>query len=204
MLEVKVDIFITGLLLGFSLIIAIGSQNAFVLRQGLKGQHVLLVCAICALSDAALIALGVAGFGVLVKQAPWIELFARYAGALFLIIYGARSFWAAVNNKAGTLAPASETFFSIGKVVLTCLAFTWLNPHVYLDTVILLGSISTQYGAQKWLFGLGAMSASLLFFFALGFGARLLTPLFVNPMSWRVLDFVIAGVMWFIAASLIL
>lgn len=198
------DIFITGLLLGFSLIIAIGSQNAFVLRQGLKGQHVLLVCAICALSDAALIALGVAGFGVLVKQAPWIELFARYAGALFLIIYGARSFWAAVNNKAGTLAPASETFFSIGKVVLTCLAFTWLNPHVYLDTVILLGSISTQYGAQKWLFGLGAMSASLLFFFALGFGARLLTPLFVNPMSWRVLDFVIAGVMWFIAASLIL
>ncbi|MCE0557517.1 LysE/ArgO family amino acid transporter [Motilimonas sp. 1_MG-2023] len=198
------DIFVTGLLLGFSLIIAIGSQNAFVLRQGLKGQHVLLVCTICALSDAALIALGVAGFGVLVKQAPWIEQFARYAGALFLIVYGARSLWAAINHKADSLAPASDTFFSIGKVVLTCLAFTWLNPHVYLDTVILLGSISTQYGAQKWLFGFGAMLASLLFFFALGFGSRLLVPLFANPLSWRLLDFVIAGIMWFIAASLIL
>jgi L-lysine exporter family protein LysE/ArgO len=192
------------LLLGFSLIIAIGSQNAFVLRQGLRRQNVLLVCTLCALSDAALIALGVAGFGLLIEKMPWVEPAARYAGALFLFAYGARSLWAALKPSDANLTPASDNAAAVGKVVLTCLAFTWLNPHVYLDTVILLGSISTQYDGQKWLFGAGAMTASVLFFFSLGFGARLLTPLFSNPRAWRILDFIIAAVMWSIAVSLLL
>ena len=192
-----------GFSLGFSLILAIGAQNAFVLRQGLRGEHVLLVCLICSLSDALLIVLGVGGFHWLVTAYPPITDFARYGGALFLGVYGATSLYRALGSSKG-LEPAREESASAWKAALTCLALTWLNPHVYLDTLILLGSISTQFGNRAALFGAGAASASLVFFFALGYGSRLLRPLFARPASWRILDFLIACVMWGIAARLLL
>jgi L-lysine exporter family protein LysE/ArgO len=193
--------FIAGLLLGLSLIVAIGAQNAFVLRQGLRREHVFAVCAVCALSDAVLIAAGVAGFGALVTALPWLAPVMRYGGALFLAGYGLRSLWAAWRNSGG-LDPAADARKSLGATILTCLAFTWLNPHVYLDTVVLLGSISTGYGSQRIAFAAGASTGSLLFFFALGYGARLLRPLFANPKAWRVLDAIIGGTMLALAAKL--
>lgn len=193
---------IAGFSLGLSLILAIGSQNAFVLRQGLKQEHVFIVCLICAASDALLITLGVSGFSLIIKTTPWIEPVARYGGALFLFIYGARSFWSAYRSNE-SMNPATEKTSSLQKIVLTCLAFTWLNPHVYLDTVMLLGSISTQYTGQKIEFALGAVSASFVFFFSLGYGARILTPIFRNPKSWKILDFIIGCIMWVIAYSLV-
>lgn len=195
-----------GLLAGFtlslSLILAIGSQNAFVLRQGLKKEHVFVVCLICAVSDALLIALGVSGFSLIIKTVPWIEPLARYGGSLFLFVYGSMNFWSAFNTNE-SLNPADTKTSSLSKIVLTCLALTWLNPHVYLDTLMLLGSISTQYVGQKFEFALGATSASLFFFFSLGYGARILTPIFKKPNSWKILDFVIGCIMWTIAFSLV-
>lgn len=193
--------FVPGFLLGFSLILAIGAQNAFVLRQGLRREHVFAVCAVCAGSDAILIVAGVAGFGVLVTALPWLAPAMRYGGALFLLVYALRSLWSAWHN-TGTLSPSADTRKSLGATILTCLAFTWLNPHVYLDTVVLLGSVSTRYADQRIDFALGAMSASLLFFFALGYGARLLRPLFANPKAWRVLDAAIGVTMLALAAKL--
>ncbi|MCL4114728.1 UNVERIFIED_CONTAM: hypothetical protein GTU68_053607 [Idotea baltica] len=193
---------IAGFSLGLSLILAIGSQNAFVLRQGLKQEYVFFVCLICAASDAVLITLGVSGFSLIIKTTPWIEPVARYGGALFLFVYGARSFWSAyITNDS--LNPATEKTSSLKKIILTCLAFTWLNPHVYLDTVMLLGSISTQYTGQKIEFALGAVIASFVFFFSLGYGAKILRPFFENPKSWKILDFIIGCIMWLIAYSLI-
>ena len=130
---------ISGFLLGLSLIVAIGAQNAFVMRQGLRREHVFAVCAVCAVSDAILIAAGVAGFGALVTALPWLAPAIRYGGALFLAGYGLRSLWGAWRNSSA-LDPAADERKSLGATVLTCLAFTWLNPHVYLDTVVLLGS----------------------------------------------------------------
>lgn len=194
--------YITGFSLGLSLILAIGAQNAFVLRQGIRGRFILPVVLACALSDATLIAAGVAGFGALVEAAPWIEPVMRYAGATFLLVYGAmaaRQAWLGT----GALKAAEEGAGSARAAVLTVLAFTWLNPHVYLDTVVMLGTLSTRWEGQEWIFGAGAMTASFVFFFALGYGARLLAPLFERPVAWRVLDALVALVMWVIALKLL-
>ncbi|MEQ9258772.1 MAG: LysE/ArgO family amino acid transporter [Roseovarius sp.] len=192
---------IAGFALGLSLILAIGAQNAFVLRQGLRRAHVFAVCLTCALSDAVLIAAGVAGFGALAEAVPWLETAMRWGGAAFLAWYGARSFLAAW--RGGAALEAGEGAGSLTAALFTCLALTWLNPHVYLDTVVLLGSISAQYD-NRLAFALGGMTASFTFFFGLGYGARLLAPLFRRPASWRVLDAGVGAVMWVIAASLVL
>ena len=193
---------IAGLGFGLSLIIAIGAQNAFVLRQGLRREHVLVVVAICALSDAVLIAVGVGGLGTLVQLAPWLLTVVRIAGAAFLLVYGLlaarRAFRPSVliTDDAGRATPLLAT-------VGTVLALTWLNPHVYLDTVVLLGSVAGTHGDDRWWFGLGAAIGSILWFSALGFGARLLRPLFARPIAWRVLDVIIAIVMIALAVSLL-
>lgn len=194
---------ISGFLLCLSLIVAIGAQNAFVLRQGLRREHVFAVCMVCALSDAVLISAGVAGFGALVTALPWLAPAMRYGGALFLAAYGLRSLWAAWRGGAG-LDPAADERKSLGATILTCLAFTWLNPHVYLDTLVLLGSISAGYGGQRVAFAAGASASSVLFFFTLGYGARLLRPLFANPAAWRVLDAIIGITMLALAAKLMI
>ncbi|SEN31833.1 L-lysine exporter family protein LysE/ArgO [Roseovarius tolerans] len=191
---------LAGFALGFSLILAIGAQNAFVLRQGLRREHVLAVVLVCAFSDAVLVAAGVSGFGALAELVPGLERVMRYGGAAFLLIYGARSFWAAW--RGGAVLEAGHGAGSLRRAVLTCLALTWLNPHVYLDTVVLLGTISAQY-EDRLAFGIGAVCASFVFFFALGYGARLLAPVFRRPGSWRVLDAGVGAVMWAIAANLL-
>lgn len=190
---------LAGFGLGLSLILAIGAQNAFVLRQGLRREHVLAVVLVCAISDAVLVAAGVAGFGALAEAVPGLEQVIRYGGAAFLLAYGARSFMSA--GRGGAVLEAGASAASLGRALLTCLALTWLNPHVYLDTVVLLGSVSAQYD-NPLQFGVGAVLASFAFFFSLGFGARLLAPLFRRPVSWRVLDALVGGVMWSIAARL--
>ncbi|MCP2318400.1 L-lysine exporter family protein LysE/ArgO [Nocardia amikacinitolerans] len=195
---------ISGLGFGLSLIVAIGAQNAFVLRQGVRGQHVAAVVAVCAVSDIVLIAAGIAGFGALVESLPSVVTVVRYAGAAFLIGYGVLAARRAISG--GTLsADGSGTSVALGATVLTCLALTWLNPHVYLDTVLLLGSFANTYAPpDRWFLGAGAMLASILWFVTLGFGARLLGPLFARPTAWRVLDSAIALVMFTLAAGLLL
>ena len=195
-------IFVYGFSLGFSLILAIGAQNAFVLKQGLKGEFVFLACFICAVSDALLILIGVSGFHILVSQFPGVVTVARYGGAIFLFVYGLISFRTALSS-GQKLVPSEKQTGDWYKAALTCLAFTWLNPHVYLDTVVLLGSISSQFAGQLVVFATGAMSASYVFFFSLGYGARLLRPIFEKPRSWQVLEFIIGFVMWAIAAKLV-
>ncbi|WP_417722270.1 LysE/ArgO family amino acid transporter [Salipiger sp.] len=192
---------LAGFALGLSLILAIGAQNAFVLRQGIRREHVGAVVAICALSDAALILAGVAGFGALTRAVPGLETVMRLLGAAFLAFYGVRTLLSAWRG-GERLEPAEGTG-SLRKVVLTCLAFTWLNPHVYLDTVVLLGAVSAQY-ADRTAFALGAMTASFAFFTTLGYGARALAPVFARPVAWRALDLLIGLTMWAIAASLLL
>ncbi len=195
-------VYLTGLGMGLSLILAIGAQNAFVLRQGLRAEHVFLVCLTCAASDAALITLGVTSFGQIVSLLPWLDPVMRVAGALFLVWYGALSLRSALTSKAALATEGSQTA-PLVQVLATCLALTWLNPHVYLDTVVLLGTISTQFPGRETSFALGATSGSFLFFFSLGYGAAWLRPLFARPSAWRVLEGVIALVMWGIAARLI-
>ena len=193
---------LAGFALGLTLIVAIGAQNAFVLRQGLRQQHVFAICLTCALSDAILIIAGVAGFGWMVEQAPWIKPAFTWGGAAFLIFYGlmnARAAWKGEES----LEAAENTRQSLGKTLAICMALTWLNPHVYLDTVVLLGSVSTDYD-NRIAFAAGAVTASFSFFFALGYGARLLAPLFARPMAWRVLDGLVALTMWAIAVKLLL
>lgn len=196
--------FLTGLGMGLSLIVAIGAQNAFVLRQGLKGEHVLAVALVCAVSDAVLIAVGVTSFAKVSALLPWLDPAMRYAGAAFLAWYGLRSIRAALTATGSLDVTGSSETSTLRRTVLTALALTWLNPHVYLDTVVLLGTISTQFAGRQLSFGLGAMSASVLFFFALAYGARLLRPLFASPRAWRLLEGAIALLMWFIAAKLLL
>lgn len=195
--------FVTGFGLGLSLILAIGAQNAFVLRQGLRRRHVLAVVLTCALSDAILIAAGVSGFGYLTQSAPWIVPLMRWLGAAFLLAYGGMAFRSAWAGTTGLQAEGAEGQ-SLWAAVLTCLALTWLNPHVYLDTVVLIGSIASQYDGARLAFGAGAVLASFTFFFSLGYGARLLGPVFARPVAWRFLDVLIGCVMWSIALSLIL
>ncbi len=197
-------IFLTGLLTGLGLIVAIGAQNAFVLRQGLRGEHVLAVCLTCALSDAVLIVLGVTSFGRIATMLPWIDPVMRVAGAAFLIWYGARSLRAATSATGALDTGSGRGPDGLRRTVLACLALTWLNPHVYLDTVVLLGTISTRFAGDRDAFAAGAVTGSFLFFFALGYGAAWLRPVFANPTAWRILEAVIAVVMWSIAAKLLL
>jgi L-lysine exporter family protein LysE/ArgO len=193
---------IEGFLLGAGLIVAIGAQNAFVLRQGLVRRHVFAVAALCSLSDAVLIVAGVAGLGRLVQAQPSLLTGVTLAGAAFLAAYGAIAFYRAL--RPGELVAAGMSETGIAAVLATCLALTFLNPHVYLDTVVLIGAVSARYDADGAIaFGAGAVAASVAWFFALGYGARLLTPLFARPAAWRVLDSLIGFVMWSIALRLI-
>ena len=195
--------FLRGFGLGLSLIVAIGAQNAFVLRQGLKREHRFFVALTCTLCDAILIGLGTAGFGSLIAHNPLWTRAAAWAGAVFLFFYGARAFRNAW--KPSTLTTTDAPPASSGSILATLLALSLLNPHVYLDTVVLVGGLSAQYPPRPRLFfALGAMTASLLWFFALAFGASLLAPLFRRPLAWRVLDTGIGVVMWSIALGLLL
>jgi L-lysine exporter family protein LysE/ArgO len=193
---------VSGFFLGLSLIMAIGAQNAFVLRQGLRREHVFAVCLTCALSDAILIAAGVTGMGWLAREVPWLAPAMTWAGAAFLVVYGALSFRRAL--APGALTAVGQGGGNLRTALLTCLALTWLNPHVWLDTVVLLGSVAAQFPGNAAAFGIGAATASFAFFFALGYGARALAPVFARPAAWRVLDIGVGLVMWAIAAKLIL
>ena len=193
---------IAGFLSGAVLIIAIGAQNSFVLRQGIRREHVLPLVLLCSSADAVLILAGVAGLGALIQAEPALLGFARYAGAAFLVAYGVASARRAL--KAEQLLVDASTGTSLGVAVTTCLAFTFLNPHVYLDTVILLGSLANQRGEGQWTFAAGAVSASFAWFFALGYGARFLAPLFAKPVAWRILDTLITFVMFGLAGMLLL
>lgn len=197
------DAGLSGFLLGLSLIVAIGAQNAFVLRQGLRREHVAATVAVCALSDAALIVLGIAGFGAAVQLLPWLGPAMRWAGAAFLILYGALRFRAALRG-GESLRPAEASPEPLSRTLVTILLLTWANPHVWLDTVVLLGSISDRHAPFQAGFGAGAAMASVLFFAALGYGARLLAPLFARPQAWVVLELLVGATMWAIAAGLIL
>ncbi len=245
---------LNGFAFGLSLIVAIGAQNAFVLRQGLRQSHVLLVVAVCAASDAALICAGVSGLGVLVAHAPVTLAVIKWAGSTFLLGYAMLALRRAWRGSQGLVAEAAPPLASKGgapvpgiravtplssvggtaagcrtgdartdildvsqavrsmasptarrdlmPVLLTCLALTWLNPHVYLDTVLLLGSVA-QHSGQRWLFAIGAMAGSVVWFTGLGFGARFLRPIFARPIAWRALDFLIALTMATIAIRLL-
>ena len=194
--------FWAGLATGLALIVAIGSQNAFVLRCGIRREHVLPIVLFCAASDALLIAAGVGGAGALLRGNALLMDLTRYGGALFLGSYGllaARRAWAGEH-----LQLEAQSSTSLGAALAACFAFTFLNPHVYLDTVILLGTVASQRGEGRWTFGFGAMLGSVLWFSALGFGARLLAPWFEKPIAWRILDSLIALVMLALSASLLL
>ena len=199
----SLSVYVTGLLTGLSLIVAIGAQNAFVLRQGLIGEHVFAVSLACSLSDAALIALGVTGFRQIAVAAPWFLPSMRYGGAAFLIWYGARNLYSAARSSEA-LAAGDARASSLGQTLAMCLGLTWLNPHVYLDTLILLGAISTRFPGQEASFASGAMTGSFVFFFSLGYGSKWLRPVFTSPTSWRVLEALIAATMWTIALRLIM
>lgn len=193
---------ITGLLLGGSLIIAIGAQNAYILRMGLLQHHVFWLCLFCAVSDAVLIVLGVAGLGALVEAQPALLTAIALFGAVFLLTYAFIAARRVFNPAALTAAQAGKP--SLKQALAICAGFTWLNPHVYLDTVVLVGAFSTRYEDELRLaFGAGAVGASFLWFFALGYGARLLRPVFENPRSWQILDAVIAGIMALLGISLL-
>lgn len=209
-----------GLVLGFSLIIAIGAQNVFVLRQGIRREHVVLVAGICAVSDAVLIVLGVSGIGAATTALPWLEGVVRWAGAAFLIGYGVRAALRAVrpggDGLVGDVVPDGPEVIrasgvatltrtdTVMKVSLTCLALTWLNPHVYLDTVFLLGSVAAAHGDGRWLFAAGATLASVVWFFGLAHGARLLGRWLASARAWQLLDAGIAVVMLGLGVALVL
>ncbi|MBE0413414.1 LysE/ArgO family amino acid transporter [Yoonia sp.] len=194
---------LTGFATGFSLILAIGAQNAFVLRQGLARAHVFWLCLLCATSDALLITAGVLGFGAIVTLYPMLPQIMAWGGAAFLIVYGAMRLQAAWQGKYDMQIAGQSA--GLWPTLATGAAFTWLNPHVYLDTLGLVGAVSTQYlqTAPKAAFGAGAVIASFVFFFGLGYGARLLTPVMQSARAWRVLDVLIGLVMWALAIKLI-
>jgi L-lysine exporter family protein LysE/ArgO len=189
--------FLPGFFAGLGLIVAIGAQNAFVIRQGLSRQHVFVVVAICAIADASLIALGIAGLGAIIQGLPWLLEGVRWFGVAYLTWFGIKSVRSAFKNEAMDTSGTQTT--SLKKAVLAVLGFTFFNPHVYLDTVILLGSISNQFADDRWIFGLGAMTASIVWFSAIGFGARAASRFMSKPIFWRVLDSLIAVVMFSIA-----
>ncbi len=195
------EIFLSGFLLGLSLILVIGPQNAFILKAGLMKRFVPLLCLVCAASDAILIVSGVFGFGVFFETFPKLIVFIAYVGSAFLFFYGFFAIKSAF--KGGKSLEADGVLNTPSKAVISCLLLTWLNPHVYLDTVVLLGSIANQ-SQDPLLFCIGAVAASFVFFFSLGFGATLLRPLFRSEKSWRGLDVFVGLVMWSIAASLVI
>jgi L-lysine exporter family protein LysE/ArgO len=193
---------VEGFFLGASLIVAIGAQNAFVLRQGLARRHVFAIATFCFLADALLIAAGVGGLGSLVQAMPSVLFVVTLAGAAFLAAYGAMAIRRAFHAAGLSASGAAET--RLAPALATVAALTFLNPHVYLDTVVLLGSLSARHaGTARLAFGLGAMFASCAWFYALGYGARLLAPLFARPVAWQALDIVIGLVMFATAASLL-
>ena len=191
-----------GLSTGLSLIVAIGAQNAFVLRQGIRREHVLLTVTLCALSDVVLIFAGVTGVGIVVEQAPWILTIARIGGAIFLICYAIFALRRAIAPSG--MDPASvSTPSTAWSVAATALMLTWLNPHVYIDTVLLLGSIGASQGEASGAFAVGAMLASVLWFTTLGYAARFLSRFFAKPAAWRFLDGVICILMLAFAIMLL-
>ena len=192
--------FVPGLLTGLSLIIAIGAQNAFVIRQGLTKQHVFLVVAICAASDALAIVLGVSGLGAIIQGLPWLLEIIRWFGVAYLTWFGIKSLRSAF--KTQSLDASGVQSGTATKVALAVLGVTWLNPHFYLDTVILLGSIGNQFGNDRWWFAAGGILGSFLWFFSIGFGAKAASGLMKKPSFWKILDTVIAVVMFSIAILL--
>ncbi|KPB01354.1 LysE/ArgO family amino acid transporter [Ahrensia marina] len=196
------SVFFTGFSVSLSLILAIGAQNAFVLKQGLQRQNVGIVVIICAITDALLIGVGVAGFNWMTTEIPRLTDFLLYGGVAFLIFYGAKSFYSAWTG-SGVLHAVGNIKQSWQSAVLTCLAVTWLNPHMYLDTVVLIGSVSAQYPNDAFIFWIGAALASFSFFVTLGYGARLVAPYFANARAWQILDVFVGCVMWAIAFSLL-
>lgn len=191
---------LVGFFASFALIAAIGAQNAFVLRQGIRREHVLPVVAMCTVSDIVLIAAGIAGVGALITAHPNAVNIAKFGGAAFLIGYGLlaakRAWW------PSALTPSDAAPARLGAVLITCAALTFLNPHVYLDTVVLLGTLANESGDGRWLFGVGAVTASAVWFTSLGLGARRLAGLFATPSTWRILDGVIAVMMLALGISL--
>ena len=184
---------VIGFLASFTLIAAIGAQNALVLRQGIRREHVLPVVALCTVSDIVLIAAGIAGVGALINAHPGALHIAKFGGALFLVCYGllaARRAW-----RPSALTPAEVAPARLAQVLVTCAALTFLNPHVYLDTVVLLGALANEHRDERWLFGVGAVTASAVWFFSLGLGARRLAGLFATPLTWRILDGLVAVMM---------
>lgn len=194
--------FFFGLTTGLSLIIAIGAQNAFVLRQGIRKEHVFVTALVCALSDAALICAGVNGMGVLVERLPWLLTIARVGGFLFLAIYALFAFRRSFKPEALKVSDSTRAATTLS-IIGTTLALTWLNPHVYIDTVLLLGSIAISQGSGAPWFAVGAITASFIWFFTLAYAARLLAPLFAKPKAWQVLDFTIGVLMIAFATMLI-
>jgi L-lysine exporter family protein LysE/ArgO len=193
---------ILGFIASFTLIAAIGAQNAFVLRQGIRREHVLPVVALCTVSDIVLIAAGIAGVGAIISAHPSALNIAKFGGALFLVGYGlmaARRAW-----RPSSLTPAESAPARLLDVLLTCAAMTFLNPHVYLDTVVLLGALANEHRDERWLFGVGAVTASAVWFVSLGLGARRLAGVFATPLTWRILDGLIAAMMIALGASLVL
>lgn len=193
---------LSGFAVGFSLIMAIGAQNAFVLRQGLRGAHVFWIALSCSVLDALLICAGILGFGVLATAVPWFATLMLYGGAAFLIWFGLKSAVAAWRG-GNTLEAAENEAQTLRQALTTLAALSLLNPHLYLDTVVFMGSISAQYDNQL-AFGIGAVTSSFMFFFGVSYGARLLRPLFASAFAWQVLDAGIALIMWAIAAKLLL
>jgi L-lysine exporter family protein LysE/ArgO len=192
---------LVGFLTSFTLIAAIGAQNAFVLRQGIRREHVLAVVSVCAVSDLLLITAGIAGIGALITAHPQTVTVATIGGAVFLFGYGALAARRAV--RPSRMTPTQDGPARLISVVLTCLALTFLNPHVYLDTVVLLGTLANQHTDGRWLFGIGAVTASVVWFVGLGFGARRLAGLFATPLTWRILDGLIAATMIALGISLL-
>ena len=196
---------VTGLLTGLSLIVAIGAQNAFVLRQGLRRARVGAIVTVCILSDVALTIAGVAGIGAIVQHADWALQAVRWFGVAFLVWYGLSSAWRARRPDALAASPdgTGGAPLSLASMLRRILALTWLNPHVYIDTMVLLGSIANSRGpVDRWWFTVGALLASTLWFVGLGFGARFAAPLLTTPRAWQVLDLLIAATMLAIAAKL--
>jgi L-lysine exporter family protein LysE/ArgO len=191
---------ILGFIASFTLIAAIGAQNAFVLRQGIRREHVLPVVALCTVSDIVLISAGIAGIGALISAHPGALNIAKFGGALFLIGYGLLA--ACRAWRPSSLSPSEKAPARLIEVLVTCAALTFLNPHVYLDTVVLLGALANEHRDERWLFGVGAVTASAVWFVGLGLGARRLAGLFASPMTWRILDGLIAVMMIGLGVSL--
>lgn len=192
--------FLPGLLTGLSLIIAIGAQNAFVIRQGLTRKYVLMVVLVCVISDITLMAAGVAGLGALILQVSWLLEVFRWFGVSYLLWFAYGSIKSAFKNDS--LKTGDSHSGSRKQVLLSVLAMTWLNPHVYLDTVILVGSIANTFKENAWYFGFGAMLGSVVWFFAIGYSAKAMSGIMSKPLFWKVLDLVIAAVMVTIAGLL--